>query len=664
MQHKSNHFMKLAASLLLFSIIMGGCDDHESFILQEYPEVNVGLPPTIYVVKGVPVTLKQNNSSISDSDILYFESAGQFISCKVDRASEDSFTFTVPSGLDDGLYNVFIKQGLKRTQIGSVQIKFITKDIKINEGTTIYGVIETEDGSPLEGVVVSDGRICTVTDSNGVYQLESDKKHGVVFYSVPSGYEAEGNGVFPLIYDKLVMSGEFPEYHSFKLNKVDNQDNFKLLLFGDMHLAKRSNDLEQFRKFSEDVAKYQAQHPSEKIYAATLGDLSWDQHWSKGYDLSDFVNTANSNFKNLVLYNVIGNHDHDPNSIASNFDATNPFITNIAPAWYSFNIGAAHFIVIDDIDCEGYDGIKDRPYKEKLYGDQVEWLARDISYVDPSSPVYVLTHCPVFLQNADLPDNFYLYLNLNRGGPEILEILKGREVHFVTGHMHEQHTMLPTDIPAKDYGFPLYEHNIPAVCADWWYSGYYTPGVHVCTDGTPAGYAIFDFKGKEMTWSYKGTGRNEKELFRAYDMNNVDFTYALSEFKNLTDKNVIKEFERRYVTPYSDGKLKNKVLVNFWNWNSDCKIEAKTVDGQSLAISRCSAWDPLSILALTIPYWDRNELTSVPGTATRYRQHFFLIDCPDETSDIIITGTDKFGNVYSFEMRRPFAFNAAQYKVK
>ena len=65
----------------------------------------------------------------------------------------------------------------------------------------------------------------------------------------------------------------------------------------------------------------------------------------------------------LILYNVIGNHDHDPNSIASNFDATNPFLTNVAPAWYSFNIGAVHFVVIDDIDCERYDGIKDRPYK-------------------------------------------------------------------------------------------------------------------------------------------------------------------------------------------------------------------------------------------------------------------------------------------------------------
>lgn len=662
MQHKSNHFMKLAALLLTFLFFMGGCDDHETFTIQEYPEVNVGLPPTIYVVKGVPITLKQNDGAVSENDILYFESSGQYIGCTVEQAAENSFTFKVPSGLEDGVYKVYIKQGLKRMPIGSVQIRFITKDIKIDDGTTIYGVVETEDGSPLEGVVVSDGLICTLTDSNGVYQLKSNKKHGVVFYSVPSGYEAENDGVFPKIYEKLIMSDEFPEYHSFKVRKVGSQDNFKLLLFGDMHLAKRSNDLEQFRSFADDVSKYRAKHSEEKIYAATLGDLSWDQHWSKGYDLTDFVNTANSNFKDLILYNVIGNHDHDPNSIASNFDATNPFLTNVAPAWYSFNIGAVHFVVIDDIDCEGYDGIKDRPYKEQIYGDQIEWFARDISYIDPSMPVYVLTHCPIFLQNANMPDNFYLYVK--QGGQELLNILKGREVHFVTGHMHEQHTMLPTDVPAKDYGFPVYEHNIPAVCADWWYSGYYTPGAHVCTDGTPAGYAIFDFKGKEMKWSYKGTGRNEKELFRAYDMNNVDFTYALSGFKNLTNKNVINEFTNRYVTPYSGGKLKNKVLINFWNWNSDCKIEVKTKEGQLLVANRYKAYDPLSILALTIPYWDRNELTSVPGTATTLRQHFFLVDCPDEETDLIITATDKFGNVYSFEMQRPYAFNANQYKVK
>ena len=51
-------------------------------------------------------------------------------------------------------------------------------------GATIYGRVMCS-GSPLAGVVVSDGVLVTATDRNGIYRLDSEKRNGHVFISLP-----------------------------------------------------------------------------------------------------------------------------------------------------------------------------------------------------------------------------------------------------------------------------------------------------------------------------------------------------------------------------------------------------------------------------------------------------------------------------------------------
>lgn len=65
-------------------------------------------------------------------------------------------------------------------------------------------MVSTADG-PVQGVVVSDGVEVSVTDERGIYQLQSEKKWGYVFISVPSGYEVPAEGVLPQFYQ--VMKG-------------------------------------------------------------------------------------------------------------------------------------------------------------------------------------------------------------------------------------------------------------------------------------------------------------------------------------------------------------------------------------------------------------------------------------------------------------------------
>lgn len=63
----------------------------------------------------------------------------------------------------------------------------------------------------------------------------------------------------------------------------------------------------------------------------------------------------------------------------------------IGPNYYSFNLGQFHFVVLDDIV---YTGVN--TYNTYVEDVQLAWLERDLSYIDASTPIVVLTHAPLF----------------------------------------------------------------------------------------------------------------------------------------------------------------------------------------------------------------------------------------------------------------------------
>lgn len=54
-----------------------------------------------------------------------------------------------------------------------------------------------------------------------------------------------------------------------------------MFFLGDMHLANRTKDLSQFTAFTNDWNNYRDSHKNEKMYAITLGDMTWDLYWYK-----------------------------------------------------------------------------------------------------------------------------------------------------------------------------------------------------------------------------------------------------------------------------------------------------------------------------------------------------------------------------------------------
>lgn len=592
------------------------------------------------------------------TDTFILESdAGISYVCPIVNTSSDSFTVRLADGCETGYYKVFVKRDARKKSFGRIYINIVEDiDFKPDAGTTVYGIVSSA-GVGVENVVVSDGAEVTVTNEKGIYQLKSAKKWGYVFISVPSGYEVPSVGVLPQFHRALKNSADVVERADFKLEKVDGQDSYKIFMLGDMHLANRTGDLGQFAQFTSDLTDYMTRHKGEKMYALTLGDMTWDLYWySNSYYFPQYLNTINSQIKNLQIFHTMGNHDNDFQT-RSDYDAAVKYVDQICPTYYSFNIGKVHYVVMDDIDCSSYDGSTSRNYVKSLSAEQLDWLAKDLSHVAKTTPVVVAMHAQVFYPTTSGFKIDHDQVNTLR----LFDILDGYTVRFVTGHTHKLFNVTP-DAPIVD-GHNFREYNSGSVCASWWWSGNLTPGIHIGTDGTPGGYGIWDVTGTDFQCLYKSTGWPEEYQFRSYDLNNVHFSMADVPLMPSDISASVKNAYMQYVNAYPQNN-DNEVLINIWNWNSDWTLSVVDENRKTLPYTEVWAYDPLHIAALSVKRFNNAGLKSTPSFITDKFTHFFKVKADDADTDLVITVKDEFGNEWTENMQRPKAFSTDAYRRK
>ena len=592
------------------------------------------------------------------TDTFILESdAGISYVCPIVNTSSDSFTVRLADGCETGYYKVFVKRDARKKSFGRIYINIVEDiDFKPDAGTTVYGIVSSA-GVGVENVVVSDGAEVTVTNEKGIYQLKSAKKWGYVFISVPSGYEVPSVGVLPQFHRALKNSADVVERADFKLEKVDGQDSYKIFMLGDMHLANRTGDLGQFAQFTSDLTDYMTRHKGEKMYALTLGDMTWDLYWySNSYYFPQYLNTVNSQIKNLQIFHTMGNHDNDFQT-RSDYDAAVKYVDQICPTYYSFNIGKVHYVVMDDIDCSSYDGTESRNYVKSLSAEQLDWLAKDLSHVAKTTPIVVAMHAQVFYPTTSGFKIDHDQVNTLR----LFDILDGYTVRFVTGHTHKLFNVTP-DAPIVD-GHNFREYNSGSVCASWWWSGNLTPGIHIGTDGTPGGYGIWDVTGTDFQCLYKSTGWPEEYQFRSYDLNNVHFSMADVPLMPPDISASVKNAYMQYVNAYPQNN-DNEVLINIWNWNSDWTLSVVDENRKTLPYTEVWAYDPLHIAALSVKRFNNAGLKSTPSFITDKFTHFFKVKADDADTDLVITVKDEFGNEWTENMQRPKAFSTDAYRRK
>lgn len=629
----------------LFSLIMTSCQK-EPKADDTYVVSGIQLPSSIDVYSGktVKITVLGTPPAVGD-EVLLVSSSGEKYAFPVSAVGDGVFSFVFDNeDMISGSYIFYLTRGNSSIKIGSVQINIVydLDDFTPDEGVTVYGIV-TASNKPVQGVVVSDGYEVTATDKDGVYQLKSEKKHGYVFMSIPSGYNVGSDGIRPMFYKTLTESADKSERVDFYLESVDNND-YILLVFGDMHLANRSvtNDRNQFFRFTNDLNDFLAMNRGKNIYALTLGDMTWDLYWyDNNYAFTDYLYDMNTHVGDLQVFHTIGNHDHDMKA-AGDWDTVVRYKKEIAPTYYSFNIGKFHYVVLDDILCTNTSGGTgdDRHYTEQVTSEQIDWLKKDLEHVDKDIPVVVSTHAPLY-NDASL-DPYTRLKDL----AQLFDALEGYEVHYLTGHTHR---MLNVD-KLDSYGH--FEHNAGAVCADWWWS-YQESGILISTDGCPGGYSVFEMSGTDMKWRYKATDFSDDYQFRSYDLNNVSITYD----KYIPNADAAHKLKfASYVSAYPENNA-NEVLLNIWNWDPSWTVEVKE-NGRSLEVERVIAYDPLHIIAYTAKRLDKNKTATFP---TNLNNHFFKVTASAPDTDLEITVTDRFGKPYNEIMERPKSFDIDTY---
>ena len=635
----------LAAALLLLLT----CKQKEP--LPEKIDVQFEVPAQMTVEEGaaeISFRVQFAKPPLTTDQIILGSGAKEFV-CPVISASDTRFAASISSlwaqGFDSGTYTVNHQRGTTKTKKGTMEVivKYAgEEEVEPAEGSTVYGKVTCE-GTGIAGVVVSDGIEVVKTDAKGVYQLKSKKYHGYVFMSTPSGYEPIVSGILPKFHATLKANAATAERVDFQLKKVDGQDNHRMLLLGDIHLADRTNDKKQFADFVKDI-NATVSATAGKVYAITLGDMTWDLYWlDNHYSFKEYLTDA-SGIKGVTIYHTIGNHDHSMYYMGD-FDTVKDYKENIGPTYYSFNIGKVHYVVLDDVECTNStmnsgrtDNAYVRAYNGRVVADELTWLKKDLASVPNGTPLVVTMHIPLFNAkgSATLKD-----------ASDLENVLKAYpEVHLVTAHTH---TVYNAD---KLSNLHLYEHNAGSICGTWWWSGYLTPGVHIGQDGSPGGYTLMDVTGTDFKWQYKATGKGTDYQFRTYDRNEIHITkdkyapkYTGSEFDS---------------SLWKSASSANEVYINVWNWDPAWKVEV-TENGTPLSVSQLvnGELDPLHYIAYTAKRYNSNA-TATFKTEKNY--HLFKVTASSASSTLDIKVTDRFGNVYTETMTRPKAFTTDQYK--
>jgi hypothetical protein len=672
-------FLLLCASVIFAcstnDIIPDDKDDDEIGGIVDEPDkktedniviANIVINNPLNVTQGETVTIK--GKGFLDKDVVTITSvddASVKFSSTVVPVGERSGSLSFPDEIFDGNYVFTLTREGKKIfllpytnaqgdTIGGQPIKINVKySIPDSQGFSLVGKVHC-NGVGIAGVNVSDCSEVVQTDKNGYYYIKSKKKYKNVYVSIPGGYEMlSKNGNVQMFYSKVDSDApDKQEQVNFSLKKVDNNKHV-MLAMSDFHLAKRTNDINQFSDFAKNVNLVVREYEKlgYKVYAMSMGDESWDLYWySNSFGLPESFNQIKN--IDVPFFHCMGNHDNDAHCIMDDWGASAKFLQVCGPSFYSFNIGRIHYIILDDIKynnlpIEGGSNdnlMGDRKYDKMIVCDQIEWLKKDLALIsDKSTPIVIGMHSPLAKTPRSLDNAVFNGLYDLKNASEFVDCLNGfSNVTILTGHVHECSNHIISE--------SIVEHNIGAVCGTWWWTGKLVNN-YICKDGSPSGFETLRFDDREKLSYYQGIGFERDYQFRSYDMNEVYIRPA--DFTGNTDHYV-------YFHDYTEKKMDNDVLINVWNYNPKWKIEVtetlSTGEKVALNVSQVLAYDPLHILSYNA---QRVKAGSAPtgDFQTQLSTHFFKVKATEAKSDITIKVTDDYGVEYRETMKRPKKFN-------
>ncbi len=353
-----------------------------------------------------------------------------------------------------------------------------------------------DSGEPgLAGIPVSNQKEVSVTDDSGQWSLPCDDD--TIFFVIkpknwqtpvndqqlPQFYYIHKPGGSPTgtRYPGVDPTGPLPETIDFPLTPSEEPETFRAIFFGDP----QPSSIEQVDYIAHDVIPELI--GTDAKFGVTLGDIMFD-------NLSLFEpSNANVALIGIPWFNVIGNHDLNFEA-EKDSDSDETFHRYFGPAYYSFDYGAVHFVVIDNVDWGSHGSAGKKTYRGGMGEEQIEFIKNDLTLVPEEKLVCLIMHVPLI----DVGDRQDLY-RLIEERPYTMSI---------SGHTH-WHAHLFIDETDGWKGDEPHHHIVNVtVSGSWWKGRKNELGVPHATmrDGAPNGYSIITFDGVKHTLDFKAAG--------------------------------------------------------------------------------------------------------------------------------------------------------------
>ncbi|MGZ0655291.1 calcineurin-like phosphoesterase C-terminal domain-containing protein [Coraliomargarita sp. W4R53] len=398
----------------------------------------------------------------------------------------------------------------------------------------------------IADVAVSNGQALVITDANGAWSLPYDDEDTIFFVIKPSGWmtpvsedqlprfyyiHKPAGASINLGYEGVKPTGTLPASIDFALVKAEESEEFSVVLFADP----QPSSIKQVNYVADGVISELIGETGAK-FGVTLGDIV--------HEKLDLLAPSNANVGLLGIpwYNVIGNHDVNVMARVDK-DSDETFHRFYGPNYYSFNYGAVHFVVLDNVDWHGNTGSsgRRRPYRAGIDPDQLTFVENDLALVPDEKLVVLMMHIPIY--------------NLVEQDKQKLFRLMEKRSHILSmsghTHMHSHHFL------GEDDGWQGQEphHHIVngAVSGSWWKGAKDGRGIPHATmrDGTPNGYSVIQFDGSQYMLDFKAAGSPVEYKIGVFAPNEVDLAQAGDAFVYV---NVFNGSERSEVKLRLDGQ--------------------------------------------------------------------------------------------------------------
>lgn len=492
----------------------------------------------------------------------------------------------------------------------------------ISGNNNLIGLItDKETGEGIAGVPVSDGYSYTVTDRNGVYQFVANELARYVYFSCPADYEnpLDDATKMPAFYKVFKVDHSNFNRSDFAISKrKGSSDDWTFLSVGDPQPYANSH-IDRFRtetladiKTVLDEGLTSGKYKNPQLIC--LGDMASNAPGSYAYLRKQMENFSIAGGGYLPFYFLPGNHDHCKTGAKSCYESLEPYISYFGPTEYSFNVGKAHIVVMDDYYCLSYTAPYSSDYKCGVTDAQLQWLRDDLSLVEDKEDklLFFCVHA-AFYKGIESDQKFitppYHYADL------LQEMTQFHDAHILSGHTHYCLNWVHSDYKCKS-GRPIYEHNENAPCGWIWSNGY------ICPDGSPIGYYIYEVEGNEVRDFYSKASLEPMDYkMRVYNGNQIYTSTTNYNFcwydKSLTTATgskdyILAELQNCFVATVWDAED--------WNWKIELYING-TKYGDMKKIARGT-----DMCAQAFNTGTGTNLSNY----SRDCQHFYYIKTPGE----------------------------------